>query len=69
MTKPKYDIFALKNGELSKEGTTDKSYIEDLSNYITEESLRMVELYQAEIEIVQSILQQAAEEESNRSTD
>lgn len=69
MAKPKYDIFALKNGELSKEGSTEKNFIDDIHDYINEESLRMVELYQAEIEIVQSILQQAVKEETDRSTD
>ena len=33
MAKPKYDIFSLKNGELSKEGSTEKNFIDDIHDY------------------------------------
>ena len=71
MSRSKYEIFNITTGKFEEMDFSPDDFFDELANRIAEESSRLYDMYKAEREIVQSIIEKAMndDEDSNRSTD
>ena len=67
----KYEIFNISTGKYEEMDFCPEDFFDQLAASIADESTRLYEMYKAEREIVQSIIDQAvhSEESRDRSTD
>ena len=71
MSRSKYEIFNVSTGEFEEMDFSPEDFFDKLAGKIAEESSKLYDIYLAEREIVESIINKAIEdnEDSNRSTD
>ena len=70
MSKSKYEIFNITTGEYEEMDFSPDDFFDELAAKVAEESSRLYDMYKAEREIVESIINKAIDEDdSNRSTD
>ena len=71
MSRSKYEIFNITTGEYEEMDFSPDEFFDRLATRIAKESGRLYDMYLAEREIVQSIIEKAVyeDEDSNRSTD
>ena len=71
MSRSKYEIFNISTGEYEEMDFSPDEFFDRLATRIAKESSRLYDMYLAEREIVQSIIEKAVyeDEDSNRSTD
>jgi len=71
MSRSKYEIFNIATGEFEEMDFSPDEFFDELASKIAKESNRLYDMYLAEREIVQSIIEKAVneDEDSNRSTD
>ena len=71
MSKPKYEILNIATGKFEEMDFSPDDFFDELATRIADESSRLYDLYKAEREIVQSIIEKAIDstKESIRSTD
>ena len=70
MSRSKYEIFNIATGEFEEMDFSPDDFFNELAARVAEESGRLYEMYKAEREIVESIINKAIDEDdSNRSTD
>jgi hypothetical protein len=71
MSRSKYEIFNIATGEYEEMDFSPDEFFDRLATRIAKESNRLYDMYLAEREIVQSIIEKAVyeDEDSNRSTD
>ena len=71
MSRSKYEIFNIATGKFEEMDFSPDQFFDKLATRIAKESGRLYDMYLAEREIVQSIIENAVQEDgdSNRSTD
>ena len=71
MSRSKYEIFNIATGKFEEMDFSPNDFFDRLAARIAKESGRLYDMYLAEREIVQSIIEKAVyeDEDSNRSTD
>ena len=70
MSRSKYEIFNITTGEYEEMDFSPDEFFDELASKIADESSRLYDMYKAEREIVESIINKAIDEDnSNRSTD
>ena len=71
MSRSKYEIFNIATGKYEEMDFSPDEFFDRLASKIAEESSRLYEMYEAEREIVGSIIEKATgdDEDSDRSTD
>ena len=71
MSRSKYEIFNIATGEFEDMDFSPDDFFDALASKIAEESSRLYDMYQAEREIVRSIIEKAVDfvENRDRSTD
>jgi hypothetical protein len=70
MSRSKYEIFNISTGKFEQMDFSPDDFFDELATKIAQESSRLYDMYKAEREIVESIINKATDEEdSNRSTD
>ena len=70
MSRSKYEIFNISTGEFEEMDFSPDDFFDELAAKVAEESSRLYEMYKAEREIVESIINKAIDgDDSNRSTD
>ena len=63
MSDPKYDIYNIRTGKMEELDVDPEEFFDKLAAKLAEESARLYAMYQAEREIVQSILKQATKDQ------
>ena len=70
MSRSKYEIFNISTGQFEEMDFSPDDFFDELATKIAKESSRLYDMYKAEREIVESIINKAIDEDdSNRSTD
>ena len=71
MSRSKYEIYNIATGEFEEMDFSPNEFFDRLASKIAKESNRLYDIYLAEREIVQSIINKAVDDDvdSNRSTD
>ena len=71
MSKPKYEVFNISTGKFEDTDFSPDDFFDELASKIADESSKLYDMYRAEREIVQSIIENAVHEDqnSNRSMD
>ena len=71
MSKPKYEVFNISTGKFEDTDFSPDDFFDELASKIADESSKLYDMYKAEREIVQSIIEKAMNDEENsiRSTD
>ena len=66
MSRSKYEIFNIATGKFENMDFSPDDFFDELAHRIAEESSRLYDMYQAEREIVRSIVEKAVDSEENR---
>ena len=66
MSKPIFDVFNILTGKFERTDMVSEKFYDHMANLLANETSKLLDVYKAEREIVESIINKAAESEESK---